>query len=494
MRRFRVLGLAAVTGALAALALAGCSPKITMKPNAPPETYVFVQGPVDTVSHRIHIYWYGTDPDGEVVAFELRMITAADPNPSWTRLVRGPGHAYTDSLFTVYTGDTPVVSPSFEFRAVDNDGAVDETPARQQFLLSNLAPSVNITDKFGATDTTFAFATVHWTTNDPDGGGPGLRYYVWLDGEVTRDSTTQQTFTVSSDRFLQGGQYVSGYRTLYVQAIDDGGRIGAPDSTRWYVRAPALLMRANRGRVLLIDDVPAAGSNNATFDGFYSGALTGVSGRLLADSGRVFRTESQAGIFRSKSDFAQMLRQFETVVWYRGYQATVSTLLQAHQDSLMAWLEAGGRLYLDGPYTIAGFHTQGALRETFASSHLASDGLLLNFNTTINDSTAGWSNRSNSRFRSSRYGGLMTATGVVPGIPNDTPGLRAFNVRDTANVALWAIDGQLEPANIGDVPVGVSVPFTGGGRVILLGMPIRVAPPTTSTPIFRNMLRDLLLP
>lgn len=496
----RIAAAALAIAALAALALAGCSPKKnTLRPNAPPETYVFVQGPVDTVSHRVHLYWYGTDPDGEVVAYEIRMISASAPDPAWTRLICAPGRSCTDSLFTVASGDSGVVSPVFEFRAVDDDGAVDETPARQQFLLSNLAPVVQFTDPFVAGDTTFASATVHWTTKDPDGGGPGLRYFLWLDGnQATPDSTTEQTFTVPSARFLQAGaggpEYRSGPRTLYVRAIDDGGRLGPVASTSWYVRAPARMLRSNRGRVLLVDDVPVTGENNATFDGFYAGGLTGTSGRLLADSGSVLRPEFQARTFRSARDFAQTLRQFETVVWYRGYERSVSSMLQTYQDSLMAWVETGGRLYLDGPYLVAGTRTVGALRESFVSSHLGSDRLLLTSNSFLQDSTAGWSNRSNSRFRSSRYAGLMTSTGVVPGISNEPPGLRAFQVRDTANVALWALSGQLDPANDGDVPVGVSVPSPGDGRVILLGIPLRNAPPTTATPLFRNMVRDLLIP
>lgn len=497
-RTGRFLAVFAALALGAALGFAGCSPKSTLRPNVPPETYVFIQGAVDTVSHRIHLYWYGTDPDGDVVGYEMRMISGQNPNPAWTRLTCGPGLACTDSLFTVQGGDSAVVSPVFQFRAVDDDGAVDESPAQQQFLLSNLAPLVQITNKFGPADTTFASATVHWSTNDPDGGGPGLRYYIWLNGQTTPDSTTEQTFTMPSARFLQAGaggpEYLSGYRTLYLQARDDGGRLGPVDSTRWYVRAPALLQRSNRGRILLVDDVPVLGANNATFDGFYTGGLTGVSGRLLADSGRVLRPEFQASSFRSARDFAQTLRQFETVVWYRGYETSVSSMLRTYQDSLMAWVADGGRLFLDGPYLVAGALTVGALREEFVSSHLGSDRLLLAFNGQLQDSTAGWSNRSNSRFRSSRYAGLMTSTGTVPGIPSVPPGLRAFQVRDTADVALWAISGQLEPPNDGDVPVGVSVPFPSGGRVILLGIPIRNAAPATATPLFRNMVRDLLLP
>ena len=51
---------------LALFALAACSPKDAVVTQLPPETTIFVQGPVDTVHHRVHLYWFGSDPDGDV--------------------------------------------------------------------------------------------------------------------------------------------------------------------------------------------------------------------------------------------------------------------------------------------------------------------------------------------------------------------------------------------------------------------------------------------
>ena len=42
---------------------------------------------------------------------------------------------------------------------------------------------------------------------------------------------------------------------------------------------------------------------------------------------------------------------------------------------------------------------------------------------------------------------------------DSTGGVRVFAVTDTSNVALWAMDGQLQPPNVGfEVPVGVVGP------------------------------------
>ena len=497
--RRAVTAAAALTLALAGLAAlgTGCSPKNVVGANAPPETFAFIQAPVDSISpvnHRIHVYWYGADPDGEVVGYDIRVIAGGGPgDPPWVRVPR----TTTDSLFTIFTGDSALVTPTFEFRAVDDDGAVDESPARQTFRLTNLAPVVTIVDPLRAIDTTYASVTISWNVDDPDGGGPGLRYRLWLDGnEAAYDSTEARTFTVPSARFLQPGpgglQFNSGPRTLYLQAVDDGGRQGPVVSTTWYVRAPALMQRNQRGRVLLIDDSPSGSGSNGSFDAFFVAGLAGTSTRLLADSGSVLRPQFNPTIFRSARDFAQTLRQFEAVVWYRGMENSVSPLLRAQQDSLFAWLEAGGRLYLDGPYLLEGRATPGAIRESFVSSHLGSTALIL-WASTTQDSTAGWNNRGNSRFRSSRYSAQMTTVAVVPGIPGQTGGLRAFQVRDTADVALWALPGQLEPPNLGfEAAVGLRINYAPDGRLVLLSLPLRAAVPAQSSPLFQSIVRDVL--
>ena len=497
----RRLLLAGGFAAIAALsALPSCTPKSTLAPNIPPETYLFVQGAVDTVNHRIHLYWYGTDPDGQVAAYDYRILWGGKADTSWIRLPCALTGVCTDSVFTVFTGDSLVVNPTFQFRAVDNDSAVDETPASQPFTLRNLPPVVKITDALRTTDSTYASVTFHWATIDADGGGPGLRYRIWLDGNAANyDSTGNNVFTIPSQRFLRNGAngptFLSGLRTAYLQAVDDGGSVGPPDSMRWYVRAPAAMLRNNRGRVLLIDDVPSNGTSNASFDPFYAGGLTGTSGRLLADSGSVLRRQFNPGMFRSGSDFAQTLRQFEAIVWYRGFTTSVSPLIQTYQDSIAAWINDGGRLYLDGLYLVAGYRAPGSFRESFVSSLFGSDRLYLVFSPNFQDSTAGWGNVNPARFRSSRYAGQISVPFVIQGQSNEAPGLRGFVVRDSAQVALWALPDQLDPPNAGyEVPVGVSVPVGGGGRVVLLTLPIRSGAPAQSSPIYLNMVRDVLRP
>jgi len=486
---------------------AGCSPKKKILfGNLPPETSVFLQGPIDSVNHRVHIYWFGSDVDGRVIAYRMRFVypVPSPQNPQWdTVFCALPGRC-TDSLFTVHTGDSTVVSPRFEIAAIDDDGAIDGTPAVQTFLLTNQPPRVTITSPYGSADSTYASLTFSWAVDDPDGGGPGLRYRIWLDGnETSVDSTTDLSFTIPSSRFVKNGTLTSGPRTVYVQAVDDGGLNGPTTSMTWYVRAPAATLTPDlRGEVLVIDEVPSDGSSNSLFDQFITTAL---AAQLTPDRYSVLRVQFNPRIFRSARDFAQTLRQFKAVVWYRGLETSLlpwaslpgltstPTWLRAYQDSLEAYLDSGGSLYLDGLYLVQGQLVDGAMTEGFLQRHLLSTREVFNYQGGFPDSTAGWGNRSGGSFRSSVYGNVVRALAAAPaqGCPSQCRpgGIRGFVVNDTSAVALWAMDGQLVPDNLGfEVPIGVTAPQLGGGRLVLITMPLRLGSPGPAASLINGML------
>jgi len=517
----RARGILATTivVAMAVNGLAGCTKKLRPIENRPPETYVFVQGPVDTVNHRVHLYWYGTDPDGNVVAYTFRWVypPPAPQDPAWDTVFSAKLGVGTDSMFTMFTGDSAVVSPRFEVYAIDNEGKPDPTPAVQTFWLSNRAPEVVITEPLGLTDTTYASVTVAWETIDPDGGGPGLHYRIWMDGnQASYDSTSERTFTVPSARFLQNSTYKSGRRTLYIQAVDDGGRSGPPSTMTWYVKAPAAVLENNQGRLLVIDEVPTGGQNNALLDGFYGQTIPQL---LPAGTYSVLHAECNYGgcsacyacdpricrIFRSARDFAQTLRQFKAVLWYRGGEATVSPWLRDFQDSLGVWLDGGGKLYLDGLYLVEGLNTAGALREEFLRDRLGSTGLFncyANVRGAVKDSTAGWGFHSGppaTAFRSSVYRDSLYALADSWSMSGLSGGVRGFVVTDTNFVVLWALEGQqdqtinrgLDPPNVGfQVPVGVTVPQGMNGRIVLMSIPLRYCQPAPATRILQRILTE----
>jgi len=449
--------------ALAALALlavvSGCSPKNTLVPNVPPETSLFVQGPVDTVNHVVHLYWFGSDPDGDVTGFELRFHNPAAPaDTQWTFTTK------SDSLFTVFTPNGSS-APIFEVRSIDDQGQRDPSPARQNFTFSNLPPTVRFLGVPGFTDTTFASVTLRWVANDPDGDGSKMRFRVWLDGHAQNAHETAGTqFTMPSADFLQNGVYPSGYRKAFVQAVDDGGLAGPSDSTQWFVRAP---VTGTRARLLLIDDIPTSAPGNATFDTLYYNT---AARNLPPDQYTILKLQFTQP-FRSNEDVAQTCALFETVIWYRGRES-ISVPMTTFQDGLGAYLEHGGRLLLESLNLVDGEGASGVLRDTWLDRYMGSDGLFEHIIPGRADSTAEWSINSTGPMFSS-FGDSLFA------IP--TGGLRSFLVQNASYALLDALPGSMSAGNAIPLPICVSVPQPSGGRLVAFSIPVRLAHQVSGT-------------
>lgn len=471
MRRPILRSLAAAAGATLVLAGLSCGKLTgTLKPHTPPETVLFVSGPVDTVNHVVHLHWYGSDAHGFVVGYEVRLLNPAAPAESaWVGTTR------TDSLLTVFTPQG-YTQPVFEVRAIDNDGARDPSPARQVFSFSNQPPIVRITQRPGPRDSTFASVTVGWSVSDPDGDPSQVRFLVWLDGHADDPEMTDQTmFTMPSDRFKVNGEYLSGPRTLYVRAIDDGGMAGPVDSMTWQVKRP---VTGNRARLLIVDDVPRTHAANNLIDTLYSNT---AARNLPSDAYTVLRLDLNQP-FASAKDVEQTFKLFEGVVWYRGNVLSISNTLRDFQDGIGPYLEAGGRFYLDGLYLFSGPNSPGALREDFATTYLDCDGFLKCFQQVVNftDSTYGWGNVNASVFRSSMYAD-STRQPLLGAISGEAGGFRVFRVRNPAIVAMKAPPGTLTPVVTDTLVVGVSVGQPNGGRAVVISVPLGTSQPANGS-------------
>lgn len=469
MRRLLALsGL--VLGAAALVSAVGCgrlTGKLTGVPkgNQPPNTVLFVSGPVDTVNHIVHLYWFGTDVDGSVAGFEWRLDNPAAPTDTgW--------HAttLTDSVFTVLA-PAGYTNPVFSVRAIDNTDARDPTPSVQNFEFSNQAPTVRLTTKPAAGDTTFASVSVVWSANDPDGDAAKLTYLVWLDGhENDPEITTSNAFTMPSARFFNAGVLNTGTRKLFVRAIDDGGRAGPPDSCTWTVRRA---VAGPRARLLIVDDVPRTNAANLRFDTLYTNSAARVG--LTTDQYTVLRLDTTQP-FKTAADFAQTFGLFEAVVWYRGNETNLSTLLRTGETGIGDYLDAGGKFYIDGLYLVAGRNANGAFTEDFARAHLGSHGMIGAFTTTnaFADTSIGFGNSGTSVFlphvdvrgqvgRDSIY---VRQTFVVRA--GEAGGLRQFDFRDRNDVVLWGAAGTLTPDRGDSTAVGMSVAQANSGRAIMV--------------------------
>jgi len=465
----RVLGLPGALGAvgLALAVLGGCSPKRAFLPKLPPETTVFVQGAVDTVSYRVHLYWFGTDPDGYVVAYELRFKNPAAPaDTQWVRTT------LTDSLFQVYTPDS-VSLPVFEVRAIDDGGMVDPSPASQSFQFRNLPPTLAIASGPGPRDSTLLSVTASWIATDPDGDIRNAKYRVWLDGnEASPNVTTATTFTVPTDQFRRGGLLGPRKRKLFVQAVDEGGFAAPPESLQWYVWSPVPDTTLARGRLLIVDDSPGSTAPQVRQDTLFANAATR---NLLDGTWRVLKLELTQP-FRSTMDLEQTLELYDAVVWYRGSEGSLQPILTNYRDGLARYLESGGRFFIEGQQLITGRGGPGIFPEDWVSRYFGSD--FLYKHAAGVDSSVSWGITTSTILRSIVFADSLSMT--LGGYGE----LRGLAVRDPQFAAAWARAGSLTPANTFDMPVAVTVPQPGGGRLVAVTFPIRSANGFNSVPRF----------
>jgi hypothetical protein len=484
MRRL-ILAIGAL-GALLAL-LSGCGLKGTLKPNLAPVATVFVRGPVDTVSHNVHLYWFGTDADGYVVGYEIRFLNPGAPaDTEWVATTE------TDSVFSIYTPEG-YAAPAFEVRAIDNEG-LKSAIARQDFQFSNTAPTVAFTNRFSPStvrpDTTYPAVTLTWSAADPDGDGTKLRYRIWLNGnEANADLVSGTSYSIPSERFKVGGVWPDGAtRTVFIEAIDDGGMVSATDQMSWFVRGPGSGGHyPHQGRLLIIDDM---NSGNASVNGTTDSIYVNTAARNLgAGEYSILRMEFTQP-FRSGKDLEQTCKLFDAVVWYIGNNsrptaggapfARFDSTLYAYQSGLAAYLEAGGNVYLDGTDLIYGnYYSRGPLDADWISDYLGSDFLFMQPYGTTGDSTAGWSHATPAGYFVDQWGDTLRVANLTSNSFSYGP-FRVFGVQDDAFGLVWtATPPYTSIANPGylplPVPVAVSVPQPSGGRLVVVTFPLRAA-------------------
>jgi len=154
----------------------GCDSSITgsANDNQPPDTQLSVQDESlldnldddNRLTSTVQVSWSGDDPDGFVQGYEVRYFDRNDSGEgvAWSFTTR------TDSLFLLPIRPGQKISDVvFEARSVDNDGAVDPTPASTIFPVENSPPQIRFSQFDLPPDTTFNVVSFGWLASDPDG-------------------------------------------------------------------------------------------------------------------------------------------------------------------------------------------------------------------------------------------------------------------------------------------------------------------------------------
>ncbi|MDZ4804395.1 MAG: hypothetical protein SGI90_06010 [Candidatus Eisenbacteria bacterium] len=304
MTRVARSGLVFLAAAAAVIGISSCRREApdNIDRNRPPETYITKAPAESTLSYyRVHFYWGGADPDGEIAYYEVAVTDSnrvpgqdTDEGTGYTRTLA------TDSLFTLVASppvEQQIIGKRVYVRAVDNEGKFDPTPARAFFQSRNdCYPEVIFNrgratwiDKCGVlrervlvsssesvpTDTVGVGANICWswrgTDCDPDGFVTGFEYKLGSQPRYRGGTLADTSYCITLS------PTASRVQLLQVRAIDDGGLRTAEDSTQSVV--------VNFDPVTLVVDPPVEGdmSDPERHLVFQFNGLTYPSGTILPD-------------------------------------------------------------------------------------------------------------------------------------------------------------------------------------------------------------------
>ncbi len=295
-------------------------------------TIIYTRHLPDTTTSQQTLYWWGEDPDGEVIAYHTRWSFQDE----WTRTT-----AESDTFFL----PLQIIYDEFifEVKAEDNEGTLDPTPATLRIPVANSPPVI----EFGidsnptagsnpnVTHITFPTRTFAWTTTD-------------LDGFETINKIRYRLDSTSTWQYLNGDisnitltNIDPGYHTFYVQAIDTAGAysnlLQFPDSTDlaspngWLVKEPF-------GDILLVDDYKLDDGSTHEFYTDLLDSLVGGENYSVIELGY-----DEKALPNSNTDQLAMFSYFKTVVWYHYSEAPS---LPDADGSLRTYLETGGNIFV----------------------------------------------------------------------------------------------------------------------------------------------------
>jgi len=254
-------------GCLLLLAFWSCreTPPSSFDSNLPPET-VISGAPAESSQayYRIHIKWYGSDPDGSIDHYEYAVTdTNKTPGEDTPGFSGYRSTTRTDSVF-VFTANLPqILGHRLYVRAVDNQGKADPTPAVAYFLAEDFntpritfhsgigtwydraghlrTTQIHSTNRFNPTDTigVGGNVTISWSGFDVDPGDSvvGFEYRLstspLYNGGTLADTVATVSFAQPPGATIASN--FSGGESFLVRGIDVAKARTNPDAVRSFV-------------------------------------------------------------------------------------------------------------------------------------------------------------------------------------------------------------------------------------------------------------------
>lgn len=384
----------------------GCKSNIdgTQEGNAAPETAVVVDTIIrsgdDRLESRVDIRWWGDDPDGYIVGYEYTFETPLTPATTWT-FIRSQ-----DSIFLLQTPPGQDTADfTFSVRAIDDEGAIDPTPAQATYPVKNSPPNVSFL--IGEDDPVLSYPVVKffWEGSDPDGQDNLDSYELyWNDttaAPYTVDAATFSATFEAVDAFAGGesdaevylntattselelipGMRLGGWNVLYIRAVDQSA------AKSGFVRSDSVYIRPVRSNVLLVNGY--SGGSATVFD-FYVDQLSSL-GITNYDTLTLFDASAPRQVAADNLTQTRIFDYWDLIVWFgNNAQSNLSLAQRTSSD----FFDDGGKMLM-AVYVSSSFDEQSDFLDFTPISELVTPEdttLLLDLGADIIATETGWPN------------------------------------------------------------------------------------------------------
>ncbi len=336
--------------------------------NQPPRTFLAVEEinlpDEERLTSNVEVEWWGDDPDGYVVGYEICIGDDCDPQDE-----ESDQWEYTESTDTTLVLPIPegeeIADVRFSVRAIDNEGLRDPEGAYVVFPIENSPPDIMYDPTVTPPDTTYSFFSFGVEASDPDGeqdlnyieinvNDPDDGEWIEVDAEtdfftfdlntddVADDGTVSADFYTgralnSTDEVLEGFN-LDDDNTLYVRVFDQSLASSDIAEFDWYIKEQT-------SNILLINDVEGATQGDGEYHmdlladiGFDNVDYWDISEALIP-SGEVLPTPIDPTLNR-------VLAQWDHIYWLsddleRNFLFAIETTLD--------FFDEGGTMFVNVP-------------------------------------------------------------------------------------------------------------------------------------------------
>lgn len=320
--------------------------------NLPPDTKISVSEinlvGEDRLRSEVTLHWFGSDQDGWVTGYELS-LDGTNYSPV----------NVTDSTFNfVLSAGSDTADVSFYVRSIDNDGALDPTPAFLNVPIKNTPPTAIFDSLQPIPDTAFIVATLFLDVNDADGSdnldssfirvnngpwyslAPTVTTVTLVPQDPTATGATDSDVYTGAAADLQSasisGLNLGGDNTVYLRARDIAGSESEIDTSKIF------FVKNKTADVLVVDAHP--GGSTPTPEDVYDVALANaIPNRDVID----LRSNGGANVPALWTPtFSFFVNFYDEVFWYSDASAEGVGLLESAAGAIQDFLSQDGKILI----------------------------------------------------------------------------------------------------------------------------------------------------